>query len=30
MLFAKYVLRWIDVDGLENLPQGYCLVAASS
>ncbi len=29
VLFAKYVLRWIDVDGLENLPQGSYLVAAN-
>ena len=29
VLFAKYVLRWIDVQGLENLPQGSYLVAAN-
>ncbi len=29
VLFAKYVLQWIDVDGLENLPQGSYLVAAN-
>ncbi len=29
LLFAKYVLRWIDVEGLENLPQGSYLVAAN-
>jgi len=29
VLFAKYVLRWIDVEGLENLPQGSYLVAAN-
>lgn len=29
VLFAKYVLRWIDVEGLENLPQGSSVVAAN-
>jgi pimeloyl-ACP methyl ester carboxylesterase/1-acyl-sn-glycerol-3-phosphate acyltransferase len=29
VLFAKYVLRWIDVEGLENLPRGSYLVAAN-
>jgi pimeloyl-ACP methyl ester carboxylesterase/1-acyl-sn-glycerol-3-phosphate acyltransferase len=29
VLFKKYVLRWIDVEGLENLPQGSYLVAAN-
>jgi pimeloyl-ACP methyl ester carboxylesterase/1-acyl-sn-glycerol-3-phosphate acyltransferase len=29
VLFANYVLRWIDVEGLENLPQGSYLVAAN-
>jgi pimeloyl-ACP methyl ester carboxylesterase/1-acyl-sn-glycerol-3-phosphate acyltransferase len=29
VLFAKYVLQWIDVEGLENLPQGSYLVAAN-
>jgi pimeloyl-ACP methyl ester carboxylesterase/1-acyl-sn-glycerol-3-phosphate acyltransferase len=29
VLFAKYVLRWIDVEGLENLPQGSYLLAAN-
>jgi pimeloyl-ACP methyl ester carboxylesterase len=29
VLFAKYVLRWIDVEGLENLPQGSYVVAAN-
>ncbi len=29
VLFAKYILRWIDVEGLENLPQGPYLVAAN-
>jgi pimeloyl-ACP methyl ester carboxylesterase len=29
VLFAKYVLRWIDVEGLENLPEGSYLVAAN-
>ncbi len=29
VLFAKYVLRWIDVEGLENLPQSSYLVAAN-
>jgi pimeloyl-ACP methyl ester carboxylesterase/1-acyl-sn-glycerol-3-phosphate acyltransferase len=29
VLFAKYVLPWIDVEGLENLPQGSYLLAAN-
>ena len=29
VLFARYVLRWIDVEGLENLPTGSYLVAAN-
>src|SRR5271169_1438741 len=29
VLFAKYVLRWIDVEGLENLPPGSYLMAAN-
>ena len=29
VLFAKHVLRWIDVEGLENLPQGSYVVAAN-
>src|SRR5229473_1692013 len=29
VLFAKFVLRWIDVEGLENLPPGSYLVAAN-
>jgi 1-acyl-sn-glycerol-3-phosphate acyltransferase len=29
VLFVKYVLRWIDVEGMENLPQGSYLVAAN-
>jgi pimeloyl-ACP methyl ester carboxylesterase/1-acyl-sn-glycerol-3-phosphate acyltransferase len=29
VLFAKYVLRWIDVQGLENLPAGSYVVAAN-
>ena len=29
VLFAKYVLPWIDVEGLENLPQGSWVVAAN-
>jgi predicted MFS family arabinose efflux permease len=29
VLFAKYVLRWIDVEGLENLSQGSYLLAAN-
>jgi len=30
VLFAKYVLRWIDVEGLENLPeQGSYVIAAN-
>lgn len=29
MLFARYVIRWIDVEGLENLPQGSYVVAAN-
>jgi len=29
MLFARYVLRWIDVEGLEDLPQGSYVVAAN-
>src|SRR5579863_6425369 len=29
VLFSKYVLRWIDVEGLENLPQGSYVIAAN-
>ncbi len=29
VLFAKYVLQWIDVEGLENLPKGSYVVAAN-
>ena len=29
VLFAKYVIQWIDVEGLENLPSGSYLVAAN-
>ena len=29
VLFAKHVLRWIDVEGLENLPQGSYVIAAN-
>ena len=29
VLFAKYVIPWIDVKGLENLPPGSYLVAAN-
>lgn len=29
VLFARYVLPWIDVEGLENLPSGSYLVAAN-
>jgi pimeloyl-ACP methyl ester carboxylesterase/1-acyl-sn-glycerol-3-phosphate acyltransferase len=29
VLFAKYIIRWIDVEGLENLPQGSYVVAAN-
>jgi pimeloyl-ACP methyl ester carboxylesterase/1-acyl-sn-glycerol-3-phosphate acyltransferase len=29
VLFARYVLRWIDVEGLEDLPQGSYVVAAN-
>jgi len=29
VLFAKYVLPWVDVKGLENLPSGSYLVAAN-
>lgn len=29
VLFSKHVLRWIDVEGLENLPQGSYVVAAN-
>ena len=29
VLYAKYIDRWIDVEGLENLPQGSYLVAAN-
>lgn len=29
VLFAKFVVQWIDVEGLENLPQGSYLVAAN-
>src|SRR5258708_27320185 len=29
VFFAKYIVRWIDVEGLENLPPGSYLVAAN-
>lgn len=29
ILFARYVLKWIDVEGIENLPEGSYLVAAN-
>jgi len=29
VLFARFVLRWIDVEGLENLPAGSYVVAAN-
>jgi len=29
VLFARYVLPWIDVEGLENLPQGSYVLAAN-
>jgi len=29
VLFAKFVMRWIDVEGLENLPPGSYLIAAN-
>jgi 1-acyl-sn-glycerol-3-phosphate acyltransferase len=29
VLFAKYIIQWIDVEGLENLPSGSYLVAAN-
>jgi 1-acyl-sn-glycerol-3-phosphate acyltransferase len=29
VLFAKYVIRWIDIEGLEHLPAGSYLVAAN-
>lgn len=29
VLFARYVIKWIDVEGLENLPSGSYLVAAN-
>lgn len=29
VLFAKYIVQWIDVEGLENLPPGSYLVAAN-
>ena len=29
VLFAKYVLRWIDVEGQENLPEGSYILAAN-
>src|SRR5579863_8682516 len=29
VIFAKYIIQWIDVDGLENLPHGSYLVAAN-
>jgi 1-acyl-sn-glycerol-3-phosphate acyltransferase len=29
VFFARYIIRWIDVDGLENLPPGPYLVAAN-
>src|SRR5579863_5704676 len=28
VLFAKYVIQWIDVEGVENLPSGAYVVAA--
>ena len=28
VIFLKYIIQWIDVEGLENLPQGSYLVAA--
>src|SRR6185437_12306992 len=29
VIFAKYIVRWIDVEGLENLPNGSYLIAAN-
>jgi pimeloyl-ACP methyl ester carboxylesterase len=29
LIFAKYIVRWIDVEGLENLPNGSYLIAAN-
>jgi 1-acyl-sn-glycerol-3-phosphate acyltransferase len=29
VLFAKYIVQWIDVEGLENLPSGPYLIAAN-
>jgi pimeloyl-ACP methyl ester carboxylesterase/1-acyl-sn-glycerol-3-phosphate acyltransferase len=29
VIFAKYILQWIDVEGLENLPKGSYLVASN-
>src|SRR5271170_2596131 len=29
VLFAKYILQWIDVEGVENLPKGSYVVAAN-
>jgi pimeloyl-ACP methyl ester carboxylesterase/1-acyl-sn-glycerol-3-phosphate acyltransferase len=29
VLFAKYVLQWLDVEGLENLPEGSYIIAAN-
>jgi pimeloyl-ACP methyl ester carboxylesterase/1-acyl-sn-glycerol-3-phosphate acyltransferase len=29
VLFAKFVIQWIDVEGLEDLPQGSYLIAAN-
>src|SRR5579871_103133 len=29
VLFARYIVRWIDVEGLENLPSGAYVVAAN-
>ena len=29
VLFAKYILKWVDVEGLENLPRGSYLVAGN-
>ena len=29
VLFSRYILKWIDVEGLENLPEGSYLIAAN-
>jgi len=29
VIFARYIIQWIDVEGLENLPHGSYLVAAN-